>query len=163
MVGGVVVAGAAIAGIIYALTKSSTPSSSALAPSPGGGGGGGGGGGTKSSGVTQQMLDDTVSTLSGPDYGYDLIFGGWILVRERANHYPNLGPGSAVHVKMYPDAIGHSAMREYGLQITKAFPLASFTIYQAKWSITPGGLDPNEPVFITSADISSVSKVVPRS
>lgn len=169
MVGGVIVGGAAIAGILYAVTKKSSgatttqpPTSTKLPSSTKGQPAQTNTKGTIDQATLDKLLEDTVSTRSGPDYGFDLIVGGWIIYRDPKVAFTNLGKGSIVRLKMYPDERPDLATT-YAAEIVEVVPLTGFTIYKGKWINTPGGLDPTALVAFTSSEISSVVKSVPRS
>ncbi len=113
------------------------------------------------------ILVEVSATRSGPDYETVLVFGGWTLDRERQYSYPNLGPGSIAKLRLYPSKIegnpqtGYSGPHfDYAVQITKATRVGGFTVYEGKWINTPGGLDPNDFIRFTSADVSSVAQSV---
>ena len=152
MVGGVVLGGAALAGLVYMLTRPKTleqPAQSSQA-------------GTLTQGDIDQLLADTASTRSGPDYDYDITLGDWTLRRDQKLGYPNLAKGAIVRLKMYPTG-RTDLVQTFAAQITEVINLGSFTIYKGKWVNAPGGLDVNDWLAFTSSDIASVAQSVPRS
>lgn len=147
MVGGVVVAGAVVAGILYALTRKSSDASAAMDTPTGG---------VSDTGL-DALLNEVAASRSGPDYETVLTLGDWTIDREKQFSFPNLGPGSVARVRLYPTQSGYAGPHyDYGIQITKAKRVGGFTLYEAKWINTPGGLDPNDILRITSADVASV-------
>ena len=151
VVGGVVLAGAAIAGILYALTKSTSPQPPQ---------------GSTSGALTQrdltQLLADTAATMTGPDYDYDINFGDWVVRRDAKLAQTRLAAGSIARLTMYPAGRPDLA-RDFAVQITEAIPLSGFTIYKGRWVNAPGGLEADALVAFTSSDITSVVKSTPRS
>lgn len=159
MVGGIVVGGAAIAGLLYILTKSSKGDAPSAPQPPQRSTKG-----TLSGADLDKLIEATASTRSGPDYEWDINFGDWGVRRERKLAFTNLAKGSIVRLSMYPLARANDpVVFQYAAQITEVIPMTGFTIYKAKWVNTPGGLSPDQWVAFTSSDISSVIKAVARS
>lgn len=147
MVGGVVLGGTAIAGIIYMLTRPKT-----LTQPPQGSSGG-----TLTQGDIDKLLEDTASTRSGPDYDYDLNFGGWVVRRGEKLSFTNLPKGAVVRLSMWPSG-RPDIVQDFAVQISEVINLGGFTIYKGKWVNAPGGLDAGDWVAFTSSDITGIVK-----